>query len=99
MRAAGSFKFLASSVSPIPILQQRQHRVQFFDRAFQLADRIRGQILRRRQFVGVFKGLVLQPFEAVQLEVPLFDFRKGKAAPAVAAQVALVRQLQTFSVG
>ena len=42
-------------IRPVPILQQRQHRVQFLDRAFQFADRVGGQFLGRRQFVGVFQ--------------------------------------------
>ena len=85
---------------PIAVLQQDQYRVQLFDGGFQFADGVGGQFLRRGQFVGVFETFVFEPLEAVEFEVAGLDVGQGEAAPAVAAEVALLgRRVLLFAFG
>src|SRR5437867_1359363 len=61
------------------VLKQCEDSVQFLDRPFQLPNRIRRQFLRRRQFVGIFQTVVLEPLEAVELEVTGLYVRNREA--------------------
>ena len=67
-RASVSRIFMLAALVAIPTFQQRQHRIQFLDRALKFCNRIRRQFLRLGQLVRILKRFVLDPFERIQFE-------------------------------
>src|SRR5690349_6803112 len=59
-------------------LEQHQHPIQLCHRLLKLADRVRRELLRRWKLVCVLKRLLLEPLEAVELELLLLDLSDMK---------------------
>src|SRR6266487_4995815 len=64
-------------------VQQPQYAIEFDDCLLEFGDRVDRQLLGLGEVVPVFRALLLEPLEAVELEVTLLDLADVEAAPTV----------------
>jgi hypothetical protein len=67
----------------VAVLEHRHNRTQLLNCSFQLGNGITGQFFRFGQFVSIVKRFILEPFEAVDLEVSFSNFANMKTTPAI----------------
>src|ERR1022692_4817590 len=70
-----------------PVGKQGKNLVQLPDRALQFADGFTGQLVGVGEVVGVFERILLEPFEAVELELAFAHLGDLELAPAVVRRI------------
>src|SRR5262245_29650567 len=84
----------------VPVFQGNEHSAEVFHGGAKFLDGVGGHVLGFGQVVAVGEVFVLEPLEAVELEVALADFGDSEPAPAITTEPSLAgRRIALFPLG